>query len=358
MRNSILKIAKKLIFAGLILVLIPAAFLLFIQLTDYLPPQESSLFMNEFVAGPISNQSSFSVSSWNLGYSGLGKEMDFFHEGGKQVRPPQELAQKYLNKNLEFIHSHANIDFWFFQEVDKKSKRSYYVDQSHKINNLLNNYCSAFSLNYKVPFIPIPLTKPMGSVNAGMMIFSKFLSSEHKRVSYPNIASWPEKLFLLDRCFVLFRHPLPSGKDLVMINTHNSYYVSGDSLRMIELNILKNKMIKEYEKGNYVVVGGDWNKYPPLFKDVSKIPHSLMQNDVHCLDANYLPLDWTFAYNDSIPTNRAMKTAYVEGKTKLAVIDFFVVSPNVKIERFQVFSLKFENSDHNPIKLDFSLIHE
>ena len=28
----------------------------------------------------------FSVISWNIGYGGLGKESDFFYDGGEQVR--------------------------------------------------------------------------------------------------------------------------------------------------------------------------------------------------------------------------------------------------------------------------------
>ncbi len=198
----------------------------------------------------------------------------------------------------------------------------------------------------------------MGFVSAGMMTFSRFFSDEHLRISYPNIATWPEKLFLLDRCFILFRQPLPSGKDLVLINTHNSYYVSEDSLRMLELNILKNKMLQEYEKGNYVVAGGDWNKFPPQFLKVSQIPTDLLQNDVHCLDFNYLPFEWKFAFSADTPTNRALNTFYEEGKTKISTIDFFVVSPNIKIENCKTFSLGFENSDHNPVKLEFSLIQK
>ena len=358
MRKSLSKTRKLLIIAGLIIVLAPLSFLLFIQLSDFQPPIQSALDLNKVNNESILDQNKFSILSWNLGYCGLGKEMDFFYDGGKQTRTTKELTLKYLKQNIEFISSLDSIDFWFFQEVDIKSKRSYYINQGEELQNVLTGYNSSLATNYKVPFVPMPLASPMGSVNAGMMSFSHFLPAENLRLSYPNIATWPDRLFLLDRCLILSRFPLPSGKDLVIINTHNSYYISDDSLRMIELNILKKKMIQEYKKGNFVVAGGDWNKLPPNFIDFSKIPLGLLQEDVHSLDSDFLPDEWTFAFNHEIPTNRALIAPYEKSKTKISIIDFFVVSPNVKIENIEVFSLGFENSDHNPVKLEFSLIHK
>lgn len=334
------------------------SFLFFIHCSDYKPIPKEQLSVSNLIQQKAENQSLYSLLSWNLGYCGLGKEMDFFHEGGEQVRPTKILVQKYLNQNLLFLQSQDSIDFFFFQEVDKNSKRSYYVDQSEKLKNLLVSYNSVFADNYRVSFVPIPLLNPMGSVEAGVMSFSRFFQSEAVRYAYPNIASWPENLFLLDRCFLLSRYPLASGKELVLINTHNSYYVSEDSLRMLELNILKNKVLQEYEKGNYVIAGGDWNKYPPHFFDLSLPSSALLQTYVHSLDADFLPSDWMYAFDPNTPSNRELVAPYKKGKTKLAVIDFFVVSPNIKVESCKAFSLDFENSDHNPVKLEFSLIHE
>lgn len=355
MKNSIFKIGKYLLISFGIIIFLCASFLVIIQLSDYNPAKENQLVVANSKQQTIDTQSVFSILSWNLGYCGLGKEMDFFYDGGRQVRPSKILVQKYLKQNLEFIQSLDNIDFMFFQEVDKASKRSYFIDQSEKLDDILPQYNAVFASNYRVSFVPMPILNPMGRVNAGIMTYSRFLSSEAYRYAYPNIASWPNKLFLLDRCFILSRYPLPSGKELVLINTHNSYYISEDSLRMIELNILKNKMIQEYEKGNYVVAGGDWNKYPPYFLETTKLAQGLLQAEVHSLDKNFLPADWTYAFDPNISTNRELIAPYVEGDTKLAVIDFFIVSPNIKIENCHAFSLGFENSDHNPVLLEFSI---
>lgn len=349
------KFRKPLILLVCVTISFPLLFLIFIVVKDFNPPAVLDLTIKNNKTVSVTTQNSFSVLSWNIGYCGLGKQMDFFYDGGEKVRSTRKLTLKNLEENLKFIKSLDSTDFFFFQEVDKKSKRSYFIDQEEKINNTLANHNSTFASNYKVPFVPMPLLNPMGRVHAGMMTLSRFSPIETKRISYPNIASFPENLFLLDRCLILSRFVLPSGKDLVLINTHNSYYISDSSLRMIELNIMKKIMMEEYEKGNYVVAGGDWNKFPPQFKANSTIPPNLFQKDVQSLDEQFLPADWNYAYDKNIPTNRVLKTAYIKGKTKVAVIDFFVVSPNINIDQIQTFDLGFEFADHNPVGLYFTL---
>jgi hypothetical protein len=70
-----------------------------------------------------------SMITWNIGYAGLGKEMDFFYEGGRQVRPSFELSEKYLEGIISYIGLNRSTDFFLFQEVDLRSKRSYNKDQ-------------------------------------------------------------------------------------------------------------------------------------------------------------------------------------------------------------------------------------
>ncbi|MEI8202002.1 MAG: hypothetical protein WCH34_03260, partial [Bacteroidota bacterium] len=65
--------------------------------------------------------------SWNIGYCGLGKEMDFFYDGGTKTRCSIEQYQSYLNGVFNILASLKNIDFCLLQEVDLDSKRSYYT---------------------------------------------------------------------------------------------------------------------------------------------------------------------------------------------------------------------------------------
>ena len=207
-----------------------------------------------------------------------------------------------------------------------------------------------------VKFVPVPITSPMGKVVSGIMDFSAFRPEQAVKYAYPVISSWPDKLFMLDRCFILMSFKLPEDKNLVIINTHNSYYIRDDSLRLLELDVLKNRILSEYESGNYVVVGGDWNKLPPDFNKENNLIKEPIQNTVRSISKNFLPQDWCWAYGNKHPTNRALNRKYEKGNTGVSIIDFFVVSPNIEVIEVKTIPLGFENSDHHPVYLKIRLI--
>jgi endonuclease/exonuclease/phosphatase family metal-dependent hydrolase len=195
----------------------------------------------------------------------------------------------------------------------------------------------------------------MGSVLGGLMIFSSFPPSEAARYAYPLIADWPDKLFLLDRCFLLNRYPLQSGKELVVINTHNSAYVYDSALRVHELQILKKVMSAEYDKGNFVIAGGDWNQNPPGYQPGGNYSgHQFFKSEVQ-MNPDFMPEGWNWAYDNNAPTNRQNYQAYVKGENGTTCLDYYVTSPNVEILETRVIDLNFENSDHNPVFLKIRL---
>lgn len=370
MKQIYSKIIKLFSLAIVLMILFFVTFLTSISIKDYTPNEITKLSVFNKSTNSIDSSSYFSLLSWNMGYSGLGKEMDFFYDGGDMVRGSEELSAKYFQQNLEFLNEHSDVDFIFLQEVDVDSKRSYGIDQADLIRQNLSEFESSFAKNYDVTFVPVPLLKPMGKVGAGIMTFSKYASISALRHAYPNIASWPDKLFLLDRCFIISRYQLEvfgghdgvadgiidgaEFRELVLINTHNSYYVNEDSLRLIELNILKEVMNHEYEKGNYVIAGGDWNKFPPIIIEDLGIDQSRIQAGVSHIDQDFLPAEWKWAFDPNIPTNRELNTPYTD-KSKISIIDYFVCSPNVEIISTKTIDLNFDNSDHNPVMLEFRL---
>lgn len=345
---------KKLGLIVLVLVILFGTFLGWISLTDYVPEEFVPLEIAQNNPSQIELDTTFSIISWNLGYNGLGKEMDFFYDKGEQVRASEELSAQYLKNNLAFIQSLKTIDFWFFQEIDLKSKRSYFVNQAQKLSEILGDYNHSFAKNYDVNWVPVPILDPLGKVDAGMMSFSKFAPIEASRHAYPNIASWPDKLFLLDRGFILTRFLLPNKKELVLMNTHNSYYVNNDSLRKIELDIIQKQMHKEFKAGNYVIAGGDWNRLPVNFQNRFKGDLEKLQPSVPSFTDDFISKDWTWAFDTTNFTNRELNTVY-DNNSKKSVIDYFIVSPNVEVIENDVFPLNFENSDHNPVFLKFRL---
>ncbi len=344
---------------GLLLILAVVAFSVFvayITITDYQPDQIEILIPQGTYNVDMLEKDTFSLMNWNIGYAGLGAEMDFFYDGGKKVRPTKDLNEKYLLNILTFIKTNDTVDFWMIQEVDENSKRSYYTNQIERINDVKKHSYGVFAKNYLCQYVPIPISNPLGYVEAGLMTFSNFPPQESVRYAYPLIASWPNKLFLLDRCFLVNRYPLNNGHDLVILNTHNSAYVYDSILRVKELQIIKKVMLEEFNKGNYVIAGGDWNQIPPGYIPISGYNGHNYKPSVVKMNADFMPEGWKWAFDSSAPTNRSNYKSFVRGENTTTCLDYYLVSPNIDIIDTKTIDLLFAWSDHNPIYLKVKLL--
>lgn len=323
-------------------------FLVFLTVTQYRPAPAEYLEIKGPGIKSIENECEFSLLTWNIGYAGLGKEMDFFYEGGKRVRPDPGEFRKYLDGIAETIRNNDSVDFVFIQEADIHSKRSYYTDESSELSAILPDHCVVFAKNYDCRYVPVPLYGPMGKVVSGIVTFSRFHPDSASRVDFGTKFSWPKSLVFLKRCFIVTRFHLDSDKDLVLINTHNSVFDEEGELRKQELKKLNAFMANEYRKGNYVVAGGDWNQNPRGF-DMDKI---LTGDRVKAIELTFAPdlfREWQFVFDNGSPTNRDVDMSYKKGKTKTTIIDFFIVSPNVTVESVKNINTGFENADHQPV---------
>jgi endonuclease/exonuclease/phosphatase family metal-dependent hydrolase len=334
--------------AGLFIV-----FLAYATLDNYTPPPEEVVFTRE-QQNPLSD-SLFTMVTWNIGYAGLDSSMDFFYDGGEQVRPGKEEVTRNLEKIMQTLELFKGYNFILLQEVDKKSKRSYRTNMVAQIEKSFTNYHSSFGKNYDVAFVPVPPTEPMGKVVSGLQTLSVHPPAEVVRHSFPGNYAWPTSLFMLDRCFMVNRYPLTNGKELVVINTHNSAYDDG-SLRQQQMEYMKGFLLAEYAGGNYVVVGGDWNQCPagftPAFSD-----DVFDRDDLTYIEESYPDDAWTWAYDAFIPTNRRVMIPYTRGETPATVIDFFLLSPNLELITVSGIDMEFAWSDHHPVIMSFKL-HE
>ncbi|MCB0806174.1 MAG: hypothetical protein KDC05_10280, partial [Bacteroidales bacterium] len=288
--------------------------------------------------------------SWNIGYAGLGEEMDFFYEGGKMVRPTQERNKIYLSGIASFLESQAFRDFILLQEVDFDSKRSYGENQFKEVAGLLPAFVSSIALNYKSGFVPVPFTEPMGRVEAGLVTFSKYQPVSAARIATPGSYAWPMRLFQLKRCFLVNRFHTNSGKDLVLIHLHNSAFDDADELREQELGLLKEIAVKAFEEGNYVIAAGDWNQNPPQWMTDKTKKYEVDQ--VRPIVQSHFPSDWTWAFDPSLPTNRDVSAPFDLQNSKTSLIDFYLLSPNIKLLQVETIDLEFENSDHLPVTIE------
>jgi endonuclease/exonuclease/phosphatase family metal-dependent hydrolase len=338
----ILIIALWLIFFGIII---------YAVITDYKPGEKITIA--ETSSPQVLSDTVFSLLTWNIGYCGLDEDMDFFYDGGTKVRPPRESFERNLSQVTGFLkRTSDSIDFIFLQEVDRKSKRSYRVDEYAGIEDVLKKSSSQFAINYKVFFVPVPPSSPMGKVYSGISVFGNDVPASSVRYAFPGKYGFPKQLFMLDRCFLVNRYPLSNGKELILINTHNEAFDPGE-IRRAQMAYLREFMLDEYSKGNYIIAGGDWNQCPPDFK--ADFANNIVYSNQMSLGSDYLPPEWIWAYDNKVPSNRTVTAPYNPKVTATTVIDFFLLSPNVEEVSVKCIDLAFENSDHNPVYLKAKL---
>ncbi len=349
------KMFFKIIFIGLVSIsYLLGIYLLFATITDYKPQKLENINLQGKVENNQLMTDEFMLLSWNIGYAGLSKEMDFFYDGGKKVKPSMEIYQKSLNGMLNTLVKYSYVDFVLLQEVDVFSNRSYYSNQKDFIMEFLPGFASAYAVNYDVKYILLPFYNPMGRVKAGLQTLTKYKPIEILRHAYTANFDWPKKLLMLDRCFLTARYSLGNGKQLVVVNTHNSTFDNG-LLSKKEMEELKVYVNDEYNKGNYVIAGGDWNNNPPGFKKFQSFKNNKIFYLDHEISADFMPTGWQWVYDAETPTNRNVNEAYSIKSTGTTVIDFYLISPNIESLSIRTLDMHFEYSDHNPVLINVKL---
>lgn len=338
-----------------LIVLIVAGFLLFSTVTDYKPAEKESIAILQTTLPDTIPAGKLEIYTWNIGYCGLGSKMDFFYENGKMVQPDMDYYERCRDGVLHQLSLLNKPDFIMLQEIDQQSHRTYLDDQVEKVKAAFTDYAVFFAFNYKVPFVPVPLHSPMGKVNAGLLTLSRYETVNAERYSFPSAYSWPKRLFMLDRGFILTRYNVSNGKQLVLINTHNSAFSDAADMRTKELNMIKSIIQKEYKLGNYVIIGGDWNQNPGPFIKESIQDGNIVQTISPAIPTDFLPAGFQWAFDPKYPTNRDVDIPYTKGKTRTTIIDFFVLSPNITLLTTHTLQAHFEFADHEPVEITVEL---
>ena len=340
-------------------VLCVALLFLFLTIVEYRPkPVEDVPFTsnNEM----LSKNKPYSIMSWNLGFAGLGKDEDFFMDGGKKSKPDsKKVVENYFAGIKKTIGSYES-DILFVQEIDVKSARTYKINQVEAMKNFTGKG-GAFAYNYNCIFVPIPFP-PMGRIQSGVAIYTNFETTSAQRRALPVPFTWPTRVANLKRCILVTRIPVyenggATGQELVLADFHLEAYDSGEG-KIAQTKALKDFIDSEYAKGNYVIAGGDFNqKFPgseayPVISPDGWIPGQL--------DASLVEGGWQFVYDDSKPTCRSLEAPYNDENAaahnwQYYVIDGFIISPNIEKLSVNVIDEDFENSDHNPVYMNFIL---
>lgn len=299
-----------------------------------------------------------SLITWNLGFGAYSDDYTFFMDGGKSSRAFSENAvYENINGALTTLKA-ENPDFMLLQEVDTAATRSYHVDESVLIKETFPAYGSVFAVNYDSPYLFYPITKPIGKSISGIMTLSSVTVEQSIRRSLPVETDFM-KFLDLDRCYGVTTIDVENGKTLSLYNLHLSAYTSDGTIATDQLQLLLADMEEAAAKGNYVIAGGDFNK--DLYGNSSEIfgvdggDYTWAQPFPKELLGATLTLADSYREDAPVPSCRNTDIPYRQGETFVTTADGFIVSNNVAVKSTVVLDEAFRYSDHNPVKMIFTL---
>ena len=356
MGKSIKRFLKYFFIAVFAVVLIGAGGFGILILSEYKPEPVEKADINGEASLCAGFNQEIKVMTWNIGYAALGEEEDFFMDGGKGVTAQ---SKEEVENNLVAINrtiAELSPDIAFLQEVDKKSARTFNIDEVESIGESFQNMSCSYVRNFKCLFIPYPMP-PLANMDAGLVSLSKFEVMDAERISLPNPFSLPVRAFNLKRCLLVERIPIEgTDKELVMANLHLEAYDDGTG-KAAQTRFLAEFLNKEYEKGNYVIAGGDFNQSFSNI-DISKYKTDNMKLwQPGFINAEEFGEHFNLLMDCSEPTCRSLDKPYDDNDKNFQyyMIDGFIVSDNIEVASIETKNFHFKNSDHNPVLMTVRL---
>ena len=344
-----------------VLIFLTAGFFVFVTIAEYRPnPIENADIRKGAKKEAFQTDKVFKILSWNIGYCGLDAQNDFFYDGGKNVTARSKEAVLNNLERVKALLKKEDCSFNLLQEIDVKSKRSFYVNQKKALSAFFTDYDSALALNYDALIVPAPISNPLGRVKSGIFTLSKYGIENAERLQLPGAFSWPLKTVNLKRCLLVSEIKTDvHGKNLYIINLHLSAYDAAGILRKQEMEYLKNFALKLYNEGHWVIAGGDWNSLFPGVEKDRFMPYTTPDEFLEWIEyspADFIGKGWKWGFDSLVPTVRLLEKPYVKGESYTTIIDGFICSPNVEIVWVKTTDLNFEVSDHHPVIAEFKLI--
>ncbi len=334
-------------------------FVSYSRLPDHLPLTVSG---SETLSN-VQTGTAYRVVSYNVGFGAYSADYSFFMDGGKESRARSADAVETNLGGAAGVIISKEPSFILLQEVDVDGTRSMHINERDLMVEKLNadTLCSwTFAQNYDSAYLFYPILKPHGANQSGIMTVSQFNITSAERRSLP-IESGVTKLVDLDRCYSVNRFAIDgSDKEFVLYNVHLSAYTSDGTIAIEQLKMLCADMKAEYEKGNYCVAGGDFNKdLLGNAGDVFGVAAPEGSNWAQPIPDGIIPTELTkvvpFDAEKPAASCRTASEPYNPETSFVITVDGFIVSANVEVIESNVIDTGYAYSDHNPVYLDFIL---
>ena len=339
---------------SLLVVMLCLFFFVWLCVREYRPePIEMMEISSNEKLSKLNSENQLRILCWNIGYGGLGSGSDFFMDGGKSVCPADKPQVLHYLSGIQNSLRELEPDVALLQEVDLDSWRTYRIDETE----ILAMDASVHAMNYACDYVPFPIP-PLGRIYSGVFTTTLGLFIEKaERISLPCPFHWPNRVANIKRCLLASYIPIEGiDKYLVAVNLHLEAYDSGEG-KVAQTIMLKEFIEREYDKGNYVIAGGDFNQIFPNGLDIFPNTHQELWTP-NLLEENILADGWYFAYDLNVPSCRLLNQPYDsadEINTQYYVIDGFMLSPNIELIAVEGVNYAFANSDHNPVQITVKL---
>ena len=375
--------AKKVIkITGIILlalVIVLAAYIIYLyasyhRIHDNQELQVEEISQNTEAGNELTTEKNYSALTYNIGFGAYTPDFSFFMDGGKSSWAKSKDSVKETIKGAGELVASKDPDFALVQEIDLDATRSYHVNEYSILKENIPAYNCVFAQNYDSAFLFYPFTQPHGKSKAGLALFSKYPITGSLRRSFPISTSFT-KFFDLDRCYSISRVPVDNGKELVIFELHMSAYGNSDAIREGQIRMLSEDMQKEYEAGNYVICGGDFNHDLKAADTQSKASDASNNTQTDSGDSAE-PESWTYPFprselpehfsfcldqlsedekNNLWNSARNADMEYVPGETYTVTLDGFIISDNVECTKYENVNTGYSYSDHDPVYMEFQL---
>ena len=375
--------AKKVIkITGIILlalVIVLAAYIIYLYASYHRIPDNQELQVEEIsqnteAGNELTTEKNYSALTYNIGFGAYTPDFSFFMDGGKSSWAKSKDSVKETIKGAGELVASKDPDFALIQEIDLDATRSYHVNEYSILKENIPAYNCVFAQNYDSAFLFYPFTQPHGKSKAGLALFSKYPITGSLRRSFPISTSFT-KFFDLDRCYSISRVPVDNGKELVIFELHMSAYGNSDAIREGQIRMLSEDMQKEYEAGNYVICGGDFNHDLKAADTQSKASDASNNTQTDSGDSAE-PESWAYPFprselpehfsfcldqlsedekNNLWNSARNADMEYVPGETYTVTLDGFIISDNVECTKYENVNTGYSYSDHDPVYMEFQL---
>lgn len=295
-------------------------------------------------------EDTITIISWNIGYGGLGADMDFFYDGGEMVRDSREATVRNIEAIKNFLREHDYADIILLQEVDSTSKRNYDINLYDELTTAFADYHPYYALNYNAPYVPIPVATPIGSVTSGLLTLTRIAPASAVRYSLPAEFPYPMRLFNLKRAMLALGLRLGDGKMFYVNNIHCSAFDDG-TMRADEIEFIVDMMRSQ----GMAATIGDWNSVPPT---IASDPPSTPEFTPYKIASGVFPYNWHIACDTLAPSARFNNRPYDPATSLTTTIDFGLSTARIEPVECRVIDLGFANSDHNPVIIKYRIWSE